>query len=159
MENSKLLKNEVSSNRKYKLKILTQMRRTKFHIYKIFLLSSHLDLFAKNGLLSFPSFPLIIRFSSTQFYLYPSLFLFCVTLVNPLGSHTLIFPDYFFNCGILTLLLCILSTFLWSTGLAWPLSFLSSFLSENSGLHEKLFYVINLSQADFVIGKRKISVR
>ena len=73
-ENSKLLKNEVSSNRKCKLKILTQMRRTKFHNYKIFLLSSHLDLFAKNGLLSFPSFPLIIRFSSTQFYLYPSLF-------------------------------------------------------------------------------------
>ena len=121
------------------------MRRTKFHIYKIFLLSSHLVLFAKNGLLSFPSFPLIIRFSSTQFYLYPSLFLFCVTLVNPLGPHSFIFPDYFFNCGILTLLLCTLSTFLWSTGLAWPLSFLSSFLSENSGLHEKLFYVINLS--------------
>ena len=134
------------------------MRRTKFHIYKIFLLSSHLDLFAKNGLLSF-SCPLIIRFSSTQFYLHPSLFLFCVTLVNPLGSHTLIFPDYFFNCGILTLLLCTLSTFLWSTGLAWPLSFLFSFLSENSGLHEKLFQVINLSQGDFGIGKRELIFR
>ena len=103
------------------------MRRTKFHIYKILLLPSHLDLFAKNDLLSFPSFPLIIRFSSKQFYLYPSLFSFCVTLVNPLGSHTLIFPEYFFNCEILTLLFCILSTFLWSIGLASFLSFFFPF--------------------------------
>ena len=36
---------------------------------------------------------------------------FCVTLINPLGSHTLILIGYFnFNCGILTLLYCTLST-------------------------------------------------
>ena len=37
---------------------------------------------------------------------------FCVTLVNLLGPHTSILTGYFFfNCGILTLLFCTLSTF------------------------------------------------
>ena len=52
---------------------------------------------------------------------------FCVTPVNTLGSHTLSFTEYvFFNCGILNLLFCTLSAFLWSA----LLSLHSTLLSE-----------------------------
>ena len=58
------------------------------------------------------------------------LFLFCVTLVNHIGSHALI-GYFFFNCGILTLLCCALST-LFSSSL---LSLLSPLLSPFSPLY------------------------
>ena len=59
---------------------------------------------------------------------------FCVTQANLLGSHTLILTGYFFfNCRILTLLYCTLSTF-----------FLSSFPSSLFSLFSFLFSLHSL---------------
>ena len=50
------------------------------------------------------------------------LILFCIILVNLLGSHTLnITGNFFFNCGILTVLQCTLST-LFQSSLFSPFS-------------------------------------
>ena len=51
---------------------------------------------------------------------------FCVTLVNPLGSHNLIFTEHFsFNSRNLTPLQCTLSTFFWFALLSLHSSLLS----------------------------------
>ena len=80
-------------------------------------------------------FTFFINYSVLQYtiLLISKLISFCVNLVNLLGSHTLILTEYlFFECTILTLLICILSTFFQSALLSLLSSLFSRLLSELS---------------------------